>query len=61
MTDVVGDANQEGPTKNALKKKAKEEEKARQKAEKAAKAKAAEQARAAAEEPVSYFTCIDIL
>ncbi|KAG2154904.1 hypothetical protein DEU56DRAFT_771068 [Suillus clintonianus] len=42
---------EEGPTKNALKKKAKEEEKARKKAEKAAKAKEAEQARAAAGEP----------
>ncbi|OAX42379.1 aspartate-tRNA ligase [Rhizopogon vinicolor AM-OR11-026] len=46
-----GDADQEGPTKSALKKKAKEEEKARKKAEKAAKAKEAEQARQQAEEP----------
>ncbi|KAG1870036.1 hypothetical protein F4604DRAFT_1773243 [Suillus subluteus] len=44
MSDVV-----EGLTKSALKKKAKEEEKARQKAEKAAKAKEAEQVREAAE------------
>ncbi|KAG1718348.1 hypothetical protein EDB19DRAFT_1798055 [Suillus lakei] len=47
MPDIV----EEGPTKSALKKKAKEEEKALKKAEKAAKAKQAEQAREAAGEP----------
>ncbi|KAG0708921.1 hypothetical protein DFH29DRAFT_889706 [Suillus ampliporus] len=47
----VVDKGEEGPTKSALKKQAKEEEKARKKAEKAAKVKEAEQARAAAEEP----------
>jgi aspartyl-tRNA synthetase len=56
-----GDADQEGPSKSALKKKAKEEEKARKKAEKAAKAKEAEQARAAGEEPVSATTSLHVL
>lgn len=51
MTDVV-EQGEEGLTKSALKKKAKEEEKARKKAEKAAKVKEAEQVREAAEGPV---------
>jgi len=50
----MSEVDQEGPTKSALKKKAKEEEKLRKKAEKAAKTKEAEQARAAAEEPVGH-------
>ncbi|KAG1899168.1 uncharacterized protein F5891DRAFT_1039921 [Suillus fuscotomentosus] len=50
MTDVV-EQGEEGLTKSALKKKAKEEEKARKKAEKAAKVKEAEQVREAAEGP----------